>query len=64
MNKDQVKGAHKDAVGHEQETTGKVVGNTAQQVKGINKQVEGHTQKAVGDVKAVRKDIASKWSSL
>jgi uncharacterized protein YjbJ (UPF0337 family) len=43
-----------------QETAGKVVGSTSQQVKGINKQVEGHTQKAVGDVKAVRKDIASK----
>ena len=60
MNKDQVKGALKDAAGHVQETTGKVVGSTTQQVKGINKQVEGHTQKAVGDVKAVRKDIASK----
>jgi uncharacterized protein YjbJ (UPF0337 family) len=60
MNKDQVKGALKDAAGHVQETAGKVVGSTAQQVKGINKQVEGHTQKAVGDVKAVRKDNASK----
>jgi uncharacterized protein YjbJ (UPF0337 family) len=60
MNKDQVKGALKDAAGHVQETTGKVVGSTEQQVKGIHKQVEGHAQKAVGDVKEALKDATHK----
>jgi uncharacterized protein YjbJ (UPF0337 family) len=56
MNKDQVKGALKDAAGKVQEKTGAVIGSTDQQVKGIAKQVEGKTQKAVGDVKKVLKD--------
>jgi uncharacterized protein YjbJ (UPF0337 family) len=60
MNKDQVKGTLKDAAGKVQEQTGKVIGSTDQQVKGIQKQAEGQIQKTAGDVKAVRKDIASK----
>ena len=60
MNKDQVKGTLKDAAGHVQEATGKVIGSDEQQIKGIRKQVEGHTQKAVGDVKEVLKDITHK----
>lgn len=60
MNKDQVKGAIKDAAGKVQEKTGAVTGNRDQQVKGIAKQVEGKTQKAVGDVKEVLKDTGRK----
>jgi uncharacterized protein YjbJ (UPF0337 family) len=60
MNKDQFKGAIKDAAGKVQEKTGQVVGSTKEQLKGINKQVEGKTQKAVGDVKEVLKDIGHK----
>jgi uncharacterized protein YjbJ (UPF0337 family) len=60
MNKDQVKGALKDAAGKVQEKTGAVIGSTDQQVKGIAKQVEGKTQKAVGDVKKVLKDAGRK----
>ncbi len=57
MNKDQVKGSIKDAVGKAQEVTGKVVGSDQQRLKGIQKQVEGRTQKAVGDLKQVAKDV-------
>lgn len=60
MNKDQVKGAVKDAAGKVQEQIGKIVGSTEQQRKGIDKQVEGKTQKAVGDVKEVVKDATHK----
>ncbi len=56
MNKDQVKGAVKDAVGKVQEKTGEVIGSTEQQAKGIAKQVEGKTQKRVGDAKEAVKD--------
>ena len=55
MNKDQVKGAVKDAAGKLQEETGKVIGSTDQQDKGVVKQVEGKVQKAYGDVKEVLK---------
>lgn len=56
MNKDQVKGAVKDAAGKVQQKTGEVTGSTEQQVKGVEKQAEGKTQKVAGDVKdAVRK---------
>ena len=55
MNKDQVKGAVKDAAGKLQEKAGEAVGNTDQQDKGVVKQVEGKVQKAFGDVKEVLK---------
>jgi len=58
MNKDQVKGAIKDAAGKVQEKTGEIVGSQKQQVKGLAKQVEGTTQKKVGDVKEAVKDSA------
>jgi uncharacterized protein YjbJ (UPF0337 family) len=51
MNKDQVKGAVKDAAGKLQRKTGEVIGSTDQQAKGLVRQVEGKVQKAVGDVK-------------
>lgn len=56
MNKDQVKGAVKDAAGKVQQKTGEVIGSTEQQAKGLAKQVEGKTQKSVGDAKEALKD--------
>ncbi len=56
MNKDQVKGAVKDAAGKVQEKTGEIIGSKEQQAKGLAKQVEGKTQKSVGDVKEAVKD--------
>ena len=56
MNKNQVKGAVKDAAGKVQQKTGELVGSDKQQVKGLAKQAEGKTQKAVGDIEnAVKK---------
>jgi uncharacterized protein YjbJ (UPF0337 family) len=57
MNKDQVKGSIKGAVGKAQEAAGKAVGSDEQRMKGLRKQVEGKAQKAVGDLKEVAKDI-------
>lgn len=56
MNKDQVKGALKEAAGKVQQTAGKVVGSNEQQLKGIKKRVEGQAQKTVGDIKEVIHD--------
>lgn len=56
MNKDQLKGAAKDAAGKVQRKVGEAVGSEKQQVKGLGKQIEGKTQKAIGNVKeAARK---------
>ena len=60
MNKDQVKGAVKDAAGKVQEKTGQVIGSTKQRAKGLAKEVEGKTQKSVGDAKEVLKDAHRK----
>ena len=60
MNKDQVKGSLKDAVGKVQTEAGKLTGNSDQQLKGLQKQVAGRAQKAVGDAKEVLKDITPK----
>ena len=51
MNKDQVKGAAKQAVGSVQQKAGELTGSASQQVKGVAKQVEGSVQKNYGDVK-------------
>jgi len=51
MNKDQVKGAVKDAAGKVQQKVGEVTGSKEQQAKGLEKQVEGKAQKIAGDVK-------------
>ena len=56
MNKDQVKGATKDAAGKVQEAAGRLVGSKEQQAKGLNKQAEGKVQKTYGDAKEVVKD--------
>jgi len=60
MNKDQVKGAIKDAAGTVQQKTGEMVGSQSQQAKGVAKQVEGTAQKKVGDVKEALKDSANR----
>jgi uncharacterized protein YjbJ (UPF0337 family) len=55
MNKDQVNGAVKDAVGKVQEKAGEAIGSTGQEAKGLVKQGEGKVQKAYGDAKEVLK---------
>ncbi len=60
MNKDQVKGSTKEAVGKVQEKAGKLVGNEDQQAKGLVKQVEGNVQKNYGDSKEALKDKIDK----
>ena len=60
MNKDQVKGAVKDAAGKVQSKTGEMTGNASQQAKGMARQAEGKTQKKVGDAKEVVKDKIDK----
>ncbi|MEO6625593.1 MAG: CsbD family protein [Burkholderiaceae bacterium] len=60
MNKDQVKGAIKDAAGKVQEKTGALVGSKKQQAKGLARQVEGTAQKKMGDVKEAVKDAANR----
>ncbi len=57
MNKDQVKGAVKDAAGKVQQKAGELVGSTSQQVKGLAKQAEGKSQKGFGDAKEAAKDV-------
>ena len=56
MNKDQVKGAAKDAAGKVQQKAGDIVGNHKQEAKGLAKQAEGKTQKSFGDAKEAIKD--------
>jgi uncharacterized protein YjbJ (UPF0337 family) len=56
MNKDQVRGAIKDAAGKLQEKVGHAFGNRKQQVQGVTKQVVGKTQERAGDMKEVVKD--------
>jgi uncharacterized protein YjbJ (UPF0337 family) len=60
MNKDQVKGAVKDAAGKVQSKTGEIIGSPEQQGKGMAKQAEGKAQKRMGDAKEVLKDKVDK----
>ena len=60
MNKDQVKGAVKQAAGKVQEGIGKAVDSPQQQAKGVGKQIAGGAQKAYGDVKEAAKDSTRK----
>ena len=60
MNKDQVKGAVKEAVGKVQGKLGEVVGNPTLQVKGRAKEIAGKTRRTVGDAKEVLKDAINK----
>lgn len=60
MNKDQVKGAMKDAAGKVQAKAGEMTGSTEHQAKGMAKQAEGKAQKKVGNAKEVLKDSVKK----
>lgn len=60
MNKDQAKGAIKEATGKMQTKIGQAIGSESQQAKGVAKQVEGHIQKKVGDTKQAVKDAIDK----
>jgi uncharacterized protein YjbJ (UPF0337 family) len=51
MNKDQVKGAVKDAAGKVQRKAGEAMGSNKQQAKGMAKQAEGKVQKTAGEMK-------------
>lgn len=52
MNKDQINGAIKGAVGRAQAHAGKTIGSDNQEAKGLLKQGRGRLQKAYGDLKA------------
>ena len=56
MNKDQIKGATKEAAGKVQKNVGDAVGSTEHQAKGLAKEAEGKVQKNVGDAKETIKD--------
>jgi uncharacterized protein YjbJ (UPF0337 family) len=56
MNKDQVKGATKQAVGKVQQKGGEILDSEKHQAKGIAKQAEGKVQKNYGDMKENIKD--------
>jgi uncharacterized protein YjbJ (UPF0337 family) len=56
MNKDQAKGATKDAAGKVQEKAGEVIGSTEQRAKGMGKQIAGKTQKKLGDAEEALKN--------
>jgi uncharacterized protein YjbJ (UPF0337 family) len=50
MNRNQVKGAAKNAAGKVQQKLGELTGNKTQQAKGAAKRVEGTVQQGAGDV--------------
>ncbi|HVL56192.1 MAG TPA: CsbD family protein [Burkholderiaceae bacterium] len=58
MNRDQVKGAAKDAAGKVQRKTGEALGSPRQEAKGAARQVEGKTQKRIGDAKEAISDAS------
>ena len=60
MNKDQIKGATKAAVGEVQEQFGKIIGNKEQQAKGHLREMEGKAQKGLGDVRQAVNDAIKK----
>ena len=55
MNKDQIKGAARQAAGKVQKKVGKATGNGTQAVKGAVREAAGKTQKAYGNAKAKAK---------
>ena len=60
MNKDQVKGAVKEATGKVQEKVGAVVGSDKQRAKGLVKEAEGKAEKKLGDADETMKDANRK----
>ncbi len=57
MNRDQVKGRMKEAMGKVEEKAGKATGDMSTQAKGLGKEAVGKVQKNVGDA---RDDIKKK----
>lgn len=55
MNRDQLKGAMKDAAGKVQRKTGEVIGSPKHEARGAAKQVEGKVQKTVGNAREALK---------
>ena len=51
VNKDQVKGAAKDAEGSVKKAAGKATGSSKTEAKGAAQKVEGKVQKSYGDAK-------------
>jgi uncharacterized protein YjbJ (UPF0337 family) len=51
MNKDQLKGAAKEAEGKVQKNVGDATDNLSQQAKGLGKEAAGKVQKNYGDAK-------------
>jgi uncharacterized protein YjbJ (UPF0337 family) len=56
MNKDQVKGAAKEAAGKLQKKAGRMTGNASQELKGTAREVSGKAQKAYGNAKSDREE--------
>jgi uncharacterized protein YjbJ (UPF0337 family) len=56
MNKDQMKGAAKDAKGSIKEAAGKMTGNDRLRAEGAADKAAGKVQKGVGDVKDAARD--------
>jgi len=57
MNRDEVKGKAKDALGRAERQVGEWTDDSEMQSEGAAKQVEGKVQKGVGKVKEAGKDI-------
>jgi uncharacterized protein YjbJ (UPF0337 family) len=51
MNKDQVKGAVKEAAGKVQQKTGQILDSLEQEAKGLARKLQGKAQKNLGDAK-------------
>lgn len=60
MNKNQIKGGAKQAVGMIQKKTGQILGNPNQEAKGAAKEIAGSAQKLAGDVTEQIKDANAK----
>ncbi len=60
MNKEQVKGATKEAVGKVQEKVGQMVGSDKQRANGLAMEVAGKAEKKVGDAEEILKDAHRK----
>jgi uncharacterized protein YjbJ (UPF0337 family) len=56
MDKQQVKGAAKEAAGKVQKKTGEVFNDRSMQAKGMAKEAAGKVQKKVGDAKEALRD--------
>lgn len=55
MNRDQIKGRGKEAMGKVQKEAGRLSGDASTEVKGAAKEVAGKAQKTFGDTKAKAK---------